>query len=185
MPVFDLTEIGPQLEEYFAGQPQVLVAYVFGSQTTGKAGPLSDLDVAALLAGEPTPSECFDARLEFIGGLMSLLHTNDVDVLILNDVPLIMRYQVLRTGRVIFCRDRQAMIDFRVRTLNEFFDFKPVLDYHRKVFFERILDGTWLDGYNRYQGTINTNSRLSQIARRNRRTRFRRVQRGSIQVQHG
>ncbi len=173
MPVFDLTEIGPQLEEYFAGQPQVLVAYVFGSQATGKAGPLSDLDVAALLAGEPTPSECFDARLEFIGGLMSLLHTNDVDVLILNDVPLIMRYQVLRTGRVIFCRDRQAMIDFRVRTLNEFFDFKPVVDYHRKVFFEHILDGTWLSGYNPYRGKVTTDPLFALSSARDSSGRIR------------
>ncbi len=180
MPVFDLDEIIPRLEDYFAGQSQVLVAYVYGSQATGQAGPLSDLDIAVLLAGEPSEAECFDARLEFVGGLMSLLHTNDVDVAILNQVPLVLRYQVVRTGQVIFCRDRQAMIEFRVRTLNEYFDFKPLLDDYRRIFFKRILEGTWLDGYNRYRGTISTDSRISQIARRNRRARIHRVQSGSV-----
>ncbi len=154
MPVFDLSRVRPQLERYFAGQPQVLVAYLFGSQVLGRPGPLSDLDVAVLLSGAPTADECFEARLEFIGGLMNLLHTNDVDVLVLNRAPLVLRYQVLRTGQVVYCRDRQAMVSFRVRTLNEYLDFKPVLDHHRKLFFKHILEGTWLDGYNRYRGKV-------------------------------
>lgn len=176
MPVFDLSQAESQLRAYFAAQSQVLVAYLFGSQATGKAGSLSDLDTAVLLKGNPSDRECLGVRLELVGGLMSLLHTNDVDVAILNQVSLVMRYQVLRTGRVVYCRDRQVMIDFRVRTLNKYFDLKPMLDRHRRIFFDRILEGTWLDGYNRYRGTISTDSRLSQIARRSRRTGLCRVQ---------
>ncbi len=38
--------------------PRVLVAYLFGSTARGRAGPLSDVDVAVLLAedGDPFPA---------------------------------------------------------------------------------------------------------------------------------
>lgn len=154
MPVFDLNEVRSQLESYFAGQSQVLVAYLFGSQALGRSGPLSDLDVAVLLSDTPTADECFDARLEIIGGLMDRLHTDEIDVLVLNQAPPVLCYQVLRTGQVVYYRDRQAMLNFRVRTLNTYFDLKPMLDHYRKVFFDHILEGTWLDGYNRYRGKV-------------------------------
>jgi len=61
---------------------------------------------------------CFDLRLEVIGGLMGILHINDVDVLILNQAPPALRYAVLREDLLLFFRDRRAM-EFRVRALNE------------------------------------------------------------------
>jgi predicted nucleotidyltransferase len=40
------------LVEYFAGQDDVLAAYLFGSQACSKARPASDVDVAVLLSGQ-------------------------------------------------------------------------------------------------------------------------------------
>ena len=45
MPRVDLAAIGT----YFARQPGVVVAYLFGSITRGQANGLSDVDVAVLL----------------------------------------------------------------------------------------------------------------------------------------
>jgi len=152
MPVFDLAECLPKLAAYFASQPSVALAYVFGSQVRGKAGPLSDLDVAVLLAGEPTPAECTDRRLDFIGDLMRLLQTNDVDVVVLNVAPLALRYAVLRSGRLVFARQQQEAIEFRVQTASRYFDFRPLLERHQRIFFERIKRGEFSRGYNPYRG---------------------------------
>ena len=38
----------------------------------GQAWTHSDVDVAVLLAGHPDDDQCFDMRLEVIGGLMQI-----------------------------------------------------------------------------------------------------------------
>jgi len=132
----------------------VVLAYLFGSHASGRAGPLSDVDVAVLLTGRPSARGCFKRRLDIIGGLMSLFHMNDVDVVILNQAPLALRYQVVRSGILVHCADRQAAIRFRVETLNLYFDFKPILDHHRRVFFAKIRAGEMLSGYNPHRGAV-------------------------------
>ena len=43
----------PRVVEFFAGQTDVRFAYLFGSQARGEAGPLSDVDLAVALGGDP------------------------------------------------------------------------------------------------------------------------------------
>jgi predicted nucleotidyltransferase len=115
---FHLDQHAEALERYFASLDGVVLAYLFGSHARGRAWAHSDVDVAVLLEGRPDDGRCFDLRLEVIGGLMGILHINDVDVLILNQAPPALRYAVLRDSLLLFFRDRQAM-EFRVRALNE------------------------------------------------------------------
>jgi predicted nucleotidyltransferase len=161
MPFFEEAQYIPKLKAYFSTRSQFVLAYVFGSQAQGRAHRRSDLDVAVLLADEPADEECTEQRLEVIGDLMRLLATNEVDVLILNQSPLVMRYQVIRKGALIYYRQRQEAINFRVETLNLYFDFKPILDHHRQVFFQKIRQGKFLDGYNRYRGTLATTQEVA------------------------
>ena len=149
-----------ELEQYFASKPQVALAYLFGSQASGKVHPGSDLDLGILLAENIPQREYTGQRLEIIGDLMQLLKSNDVDVVILNQVPLVMRYQVISNGKLLFCRDRQEAIDFRVQTLNSYFDFQPILDHHREIFFQKIREGKFLHGHNRYRGALTSNKKL-------------------------
>lgn len=142
------------LESYFASLDSVMLAYLFGSQARGQGGPLSDVDVAVLLADTLDEDAVFDMRLEIIGGLMDIFHTNDVDVVVLNQAPLALRFRVLRDGVLLYCRDRQAMIGFIVRTSSEYVDFKPVLERHERAILARARKGELLSGYNPYRGSL-------------------------------
>ncbi|MDP3046922.1 MAG: nucleotidyltransferase domain-containing protein [Chloroflexota bacterium] len=153
MPVFDLAECLPELEAQFTAQPDVLLVYVFGSQAKGKAHARSDLDVAVLLVGDPDGATCTQRRLDMIGDLMSLFHTNDVDVVVLNQADLVLRYQVVQYGRLAYAREHNIGVEFRVRTLNLYFDFAPFLIRMEQAFYQRIREGRFLDGYNPYHGT--------------------------------
>jgi predicted nucleotidyltransferase len=152
--MFNLDKYRQALEAYFALLDSVVLAYLFGSHARGKAGPLSDVDVAVLLAGQPDDARCFDMRLEIIGGLMDILHINDVDVAILNQVPLALRYRVVRDGILLFCRDRQAMVAFKAQTVIEYLDFKPVIERHEHAILERARKGELLHGYNPHRGAL-------------------------------
>jgi len=143
----NLSQYIDRLEQYFASLEGVVLAYLFGSHARGQAWAQSDVDVAVLLENRPDDDRCFDMRLEVIGGLMNLLDTDEVDVLILNQAPPALRYAVLRDGVLLYCRDRQAMIEFRVRAVNEYLDFKPILERHKRAILEKARKGELLSGY--------------------------------------
>ena len=153
MEQLDLSQYAGRLEHYFASLDEVVLAYLFGSHARGRAWKHSDVDVAVLLVGHPDDDRCFDVRLEVIGGMMDIFQTDDVDVLVLNQAPPALRYAVLRDGILLFCRDRQAMIEFRVRAVNEYLDFKPILKRHERAILEKARKGELLSGYNPYQRT--------------------------------
>ena len=154
MESFELGQYATDLENYFASLEGVVLAYLFGSYARGRAWAQSDVDVAVLLEGRPGDHRCLDMRLEVIGGLMGILHTDDVDVLILNQPPPALRYSVLRDGIVLFCRDRQVMIEFRVGTLNEYLDFKPFLKRHGDAILEKARKGDLLGGYDAHKDAL-------------------------------
>ncbi len=159
---FDLNAYAKTLEQYFASVEEVVLAYLFGSLARGRAWAHSDVDIAVLLQGHPNADLCFDLRLKLITDLIGILHYNDVDVVILNQAPPALRYAVLRDGILLFCRNRQAMIDFRVRTLNEYFDFKPILKRHGDAILEKARKGELLRGYDPYKDALERYWRLRE-----------------------
>ena len=162
MATFNLNEYKQTLEAYFASADDLVLAYLFGSHARGRAGPLSDVDVAVLLAGRLNDDNCFDRRLEITGGLTDILPAEDVDVAILNQAPLALRYRVVRDGVLLFCRDRQAMIELRVRTVSEYLDFKPVIEQHERAILQRARKGQLLHGYNPHRGAVERYRRLRE-----------------------
>ncbi|HWQ14772.1 MAG TPA: nucleotidyltransferase domain-containing protein [Roseiflexaceae bacterium] len=114
----------PPLEPVFAGTP-VLVAYLFGSRAEGRAHGRSDVDVAVLFPRELPKEERWRWQLELIGRLTDAYRTDDVDLVILNDAPPLLRYEVIRRRRVLYNRDDEARVAFEVRAMQEWFDWAP------------------------------------------------------------
>jgi uncharacterized protein len=91
----------PALRDVFVYQGVVL-AYLFGSQAEGTARPSSDIDFAVLLP-PGTPREQFlDARLSLINAVMDVLHTDKVDLVVLNEATPLLMHQVVKFGRVLY-----------------------------------------------------------------------------------
>lgn len=163
MEQLNLNQYAQTFEHYFASLDGVALAYLFGSHARGRAGALSDVDVAVLLQGRPENDRCFDVRLEVIGGLTELLRSDDVDVVILNQAPPALRYAVLRDGVLLFCRDRRTMIEFRVRTVNDYLDFKPILQRHGDAILEKARKGELLRGHDPHQGALERYRQLREL----------------------
>lgn len=87
--------------------PEVVIAYLFGSFAKGEVKPLSDIDVAYLLDLQPGDDH-LDKDLEIQVALMRALGTEEVDCYLLNTAPLPFQYEVIRTGKLIYCRDPSA-----------------------------------------------------------------------------
>lgn len=120
LPHSDLLE---RLARRLQREPDVLAAYLFGSAARGTAGPLSDLDIAVLLSdGADTAGR----QLDLIAGIGETARSESVDVVILNDAPVMLAYRVLRDGRLIFCRDETARTAHWARTVDRYLDMEPL-----------------------------------------------------------
>lgn len=116
---------------------RIVAAYLHGSHARDQAGPFSDVDVAVLLAAPPT-EEPLRLELVLTADINRALAIDAADVRILNNAPLVFQGQVLTHGRLIFCQDAPARVEFECRVRGEYFDFLPVLEEIIDARLERI-----------------------------------------------
>ena len=107
-------------------RPKVVAAFLIGSQARGSAGPLSDVDVAVLHDLGLGSRERLDLRLALAASAGAALGTPEVDIVLLNDAPPLLRHRALRDGIRLLDRDPKERIEFEVRTLNNFVDTEPL-----------------------------------------------------------
>lgn len=105
-------DVGAALAAHLAARPPegVVSVYLFGSQAAGRAHRESDVDVAVLLRWDvyPTTRERFEVRLRLIADLSTALGRDDIDLVVLNDVPPLLGRHVVTTGRRLLCTDPEA-----------------------------------------------------------------------------
>jgi predicted nucleotidyltransferase len=94
---------------------------VFGSRARGTSRPTSDLDVAVLPDAED-PRVRRRLQTDLAVALADLAPEGRVDVVLLDEVPDLLRQRVLESGRLVLCRDRRAWSALRVRTMREYGD---------------------------------------------------------------
>jgi predicted nucleotidyltransferase len=121
----DLRERLPQLAEGF---PEVSLVYLFGSQVTGRTGPLSDYDLG-VLADREGDSAARRAALEH--ALVALLHNERVDVVWLAQAPVELAFAVISQGRLIYERDAADRVEYEAQVMSRYFDYLPVLRAQR------------------------------------------------------
>jgi hypothetical protein len=124
----ELTDV---VRQQALSHPAILAVYLFGSQSTGKAKPESDLDLALLLY--PGQEDDF-SLLELAVSLEKALGRR-VDLVILNRAGELLKYQVRRYGRLLYDRDPRLRKQFEVRGRKSFEDF---LYLHRR-YIERTF----------------------------------------------
>jgi predicted nucleotidyltransferase len=124
---------------YFARQPDVVVAYLFGSVARGWADQLSDVDIAVLLDERLEADERIERQLRFMVDLDEYAD-REVQVVVLNQAPPLLAYQVVRHGILLYERSRAERIAFEVRTRRVYFDFKPRLDFHTRALLKDIKE---------------------------------------------
>jgi hypothetical protein len=135
----------PQLDEaglvaFLATQEDIVAAYLFGSLAQGRATPRSDIDIAVLLNRVPDPlSDDSFPQFRLMDELRRFAD-REVDVIVLNTAPPVLKDQVLRCGRRVFERDRQARVEFEVRAGQEYEDLKPMFDFFNRDLFAKIKE---------------------------------------------
>lgn len=119
-------EMFDALAAYFAGQPHVAAAFLYGSQSRGTAHTGSDVDVAVLLKHDAPTDPML--RLRYTNELMDLLNRSHVDVVILNQASPLLVHRVARDGTVLFATDTGVVGEFIIYSMQQYVDTQPLRD---------------------------------------------------------
>ena len=137
----DVLEKLPEAIQAVKMHPEVTALYSLGSAATHELKPLSDLDFAILLSFGLTRKQRFDKHLELIGIFNTVFHTDEIDLMILNDASFRFCFEVLKTGNLLYCKHKAELVDFYDQVMKNYLDFK----YFRDSFDRTFLRGI---GYN-------------------------------------
>ncbi len=112
---------------HFARVPGVTAAYVYGSAGRGRRPfqPHSDVDVAVLFTPAHGPRDPLRFRMDHAGRLSEAV-AREVEVVVLNDAPCLLAYQVLKHGVRVLERDRRRCRRLEAELQTAYLDFLPV-----------------------------------------------------------
>lgn len=136
----ELAQRIPLLTEKLSAFPEVTAVYLFGSFARGNPRRGSDIDIAVYTRGSYSPRRRARARTEYIGAAAKTLGTDRVDVVVLNQAPVVLRHEVFRDGKLLYVRDRDDLSRFRVICSREYLDTIPLRRTFEKAYFRKIRE---------------------------------------------
>lgn len=99
----------------------VLGLILFGSVARGCARPFSDVDLC-IVTKKNTPDA---VRMDLLS-----YGSEKIDVSIFSDLPVQIRFRVIKEGRILFVKDFLTLHRIRVATVREYLDLEPFIKRH-------------------------------------------------------
>jgi hypothetical protein len=93
---------------------------LFGGLARGKPQPLSDVDIAIYLR---TGGKVAERKLEILGNLVTILQTDEIDLVLLNTASLALVMNIVKARKIIVDKDPFSRHIFESVTMRKYFDF--------------------------------------------------------------
>lgn len=123
---------------------KVGLVYLFGSEALGIETPLSDVDIGIVFFDRKilddfrmrrkTYTELYDVFADIFPSILE----RELDIVFLQQTPLDFQYNVILKGKVLYQKNPQFQADYEEQVLDQYLDFKPVVDYFDQIFLERL-----------------------------------------------
>lgn len=107
---------------------QILAVFLFGSRARGNASSKSDFDICLVMdKNTPNAEVSFQTRLKYMQDF-------DFDIQIFSQLPVYVCMEVIKEGKLLFCRDEDQLYDLVFKVIREFSDFEHIYrDYLEEV----------------------------------------------------
>jgi predicted nucleotidyltransferase len=135
-----IDELFPKLKEELEKDEDLLFAYLFGAYGESRAGPLSDVDIGVFINKK---TNYFEKKMELIEKATKILDTDEVDLIVLNEAPLSLAFQVIKTKRLLFSKDEERRIEFETKIIDLYCDFEPLRKITTSFLLRRIKEGKY------------------------------------------
>ena len=131
----NINQYMPQLTSLFDAS-DILLAYLFGSEAKGSTNRESDIDIAVLLSDQ-IPQAQYGQRVVCLNSeLIGIFQRDAIDVALLNNVPPLLAFEVVRHGVVIY-DPQQRYVSFYIDTFNRYADTQPLRDLQWQYYLKR------------------------------------------------
>lgn len=110
------------------GVPEIAAVYLYGSQATGTALPISDIDLALVLSADARPDDPLFAERIAVRIAEALGTSLEIDAHTVDALPLAVLGRIVTTGILLFERDPSRRVEFETSTRRLYFDFLPFLE---------------------------------------------------------
>jgi predicted nucleotidyltransferase len=120
---------------HLAQDVRVQLVYLFGSTVDPGRARVRDVDLAVLT----DPPLSLDELLQLQADLGAATGAA-IDLVSLNDAPVVLAHEVADSGRCLFARDADVEVEFVTGVRARYWDFKPFLDEQWRLAGERLKE---------------------------------------------
>ena len=121
-----------EIKNYLESIDKICAAFIYGSFALNMQKPASDVDISLLLFNGRLD---FNAKNEIILGLNKITG-REVDCVELDKVGPVLQRQILKKGKLLFCKDRKQLNNLQIEVVRNYIDLKKV----RKPIEDRLKD---------------------------------------------
>ncbi len=115
----------------------VSIIYLFGSRAIGRGSTLSDVDIGVVLKNPPIDADTRALYNKLYGLLSDQYPESKLDLVFLQTAPLALQFFAVKDGKLLFDEDSRYTADYEKRVIQEYLDFRSVLDLFDGVTAER------------------------------------------------
>ena len=116
----------------------VTFAYLFGSKAKGLSHARSDRDIAVHFDSHIKSKRRGEERLKLWNTLSDCWPGETIDLVDLTEAPLLLRYNAVRDGQLLYCADDRKRIWFEVPTMKEYFDRQYYIERGAQAAIKKI-----------------------------------------------
>lgn len=135
--MIDIMLFEKELIHFFRNIDSVILAYLFGSTVRGDTNELSDVDIAVMLDESLSKKDKFDEELYLISELKCVLKSDKIDLVVLNDAPLLLKYNVIKNGHVLKFDETERIV-FETSVMSRYLDEQYYIKRHTEMILNRI-----------------------------------------------
>ena len=114
----------------------IKLIYIFGSYAKGENRADSDLDIAMYFDSEVDGF----VKLDILDELVGIFSREDIDLVILNNVDEVLKFQVIKYGKVVYMKDLVTKVTFESRVMGEYMDMEYFREVRNKYSHKRFLE---------------------------------------------
>ena len=124
------------LSSYFESKGGIDAVYLFGSYATGDENKRSDVDIAVLMKDDKEAS--MDLQSNLSSELMKLLNADRVDVVFLNNATTLIRYEIIRDGKLLYASRQFDEVEFKCKVIMGYLDMEHIRDVRYDYFLDAV-----------------------------------------------
>jgi predicted nucleotidyltransferase len=111
------------LASALAAEPDIELAYLFGSHASGRTRPESDIDIGVLVSARAA-SNPRETLAQLLGRIGRVIASNRLDLVLLNGASSLLRHRIVSIGRLLLARSPAIRHRFVTRAIQDYQDMQ-------------------------------------------------------------